>query len=212
MEEFISKFQGRQDLLKYAHEHDIPVPVTPKAPWSMDANLMHISYESGILENPKTAPPQEMFQMTKAPMHAPDVILKLSITFLHGVPTCLTIDGQEITQPLQMFNMLNKVGGENGIGRIDLVENRFIGMKSRGVYETPGGTILHAAHTDLEIYCLDKEVFRVKEVLSNKMSNFVYNGFWFSPESYYTKKCLIMSQDSVTGTVFLELYKGNGNT
>lgn len=184
--------------------------MTPKAPWSMDANLMHISYESGILENPKTSPLEEMFQMTNSLKQTPDIPRKLSITFLHGIAVSLTVDEKEITKPLEIFNTLNKLGGEHCIGRIDIVENRFIGMKSRGVYETPGGTILYVAHTDLETYCLDKEVLRVKQSLSEKMSDFVYSGFWFSPESYFTKKCLIMSQDSVTGTVFMELYKGNG--
>lgn len=210
MEEFTDKFQGRQDLLKYAEIHNIPVSVTPKAPWSMDANFMHISYESGILENPVNAPPTDLFQMTTSPQKAPDVPYKLSIVFQNGCPVYVkTQDNKQFETPLNIFSFLNKIGGEYGIGRIDIVENRFIGLKSRGVYETPAGHILHAAHVDLEVFCLDKEVLRLKQYLRDRMADFVYNGFWFSPEGEYGRKCLIMSQDGVTGTVYLELYKGN---
>lgn len=211
MEEFLTRFQGRNDLLKYAAQSGIPVPVTPKAPWSMDANMMHISYESGILENPATTPLADMYQFTKSPTKAPDTPFRLGITFQKGIPISLkTNDGKEITDRLQMFEFLNKIGGEHGIGRIDIVENRFIGLKSRGVYETPAGTILYKAHLDLEVYCLDKEVLRVKQNLRDEMARFVYNGFWFSPESYFAKNCLLMSQENVTGTVYVDLYKGNG--
>ncbi|KAF2905276.1 hypothetical protein ILUMI_00896 [Ignelater luminosus] len=208
--EFTEKFQGRQDLLKYASENGIPVSVTPKAPWSMDANLMHISYESGILENPENEPPSDLYQMTKDPKEAPNETYPIEINFKAGLPVYLkTRENKIINKPLEIFEFLNSIGGEYGIGRIDIVENRFIGLKSRGVYETPGGYILHAAHTDLEVFCLDKEVYRVKQNLRDRLSDYVYNGFWFSPEGQYVSKCISLAEETVNGTVKVKLYKGN---
>lgn len=210
IEKFTKKFEGRQDLLKYAEENKIPVSVTPKAPWSMDANLMHISYESGILENPDSEPPKDLFLMTKDPKEAPEKSTRLEITFEKGIPILLRMDDIEtITNPLDIFTTLNEIGGKNGIGRIDIVENRFLGLKSRGVYETPGATILHHAHTDLEVFCLDKEVYRIKQLLRDRLSDYVYNGFWFSPEGQYARKCLDLAAETVEGTVKVEIYKGS---
>jgi len=209
--EFLEKFQGRTDLLNYAKKHNIDVGSAKKAPYSMDANLMHISYESGILEDPATAPEQEMFQMTKSPLEAPDKATNISIAFEKGIPVELRLEESKKveTDPLAMLMLLNKLGGENGIGRIDIVENRFVGIKSRGVYETPGATILWAAHEDLETMNVDREVFRLKSSLVQPYTELIYNGFWFSPEMEFLQTAMDKSQELVTGRVHLELYKGN---
>ncbi|XP_050296684.1 argininosuccinate synthase [Anthonomus grandis grandis] len=209
--EFINRFEGRQDLLKFAAENGIPVSVTPKAPWSMDANLMHISYESGILEDPNQEAPEDLFLMTTSPKTSVEASTRLEITFEKGVPILLSVieEGKIYSNPLDIMLALNVLGGKHGIGRIDIVENRFLGLKSRGVYETPGVTILHSAHTDLEVFCMDKEVYRVKQVLRERLSDYVYNGFWFSPEGEYTRKCLDLSSETIEGTVKIELYKGS---
>ncbi|KAJ8925454.1 hypothetical protein NQ315_009288 [Exocentrus adspersus] len=209
LEEFTARFQGRQDLLKYASDNGIPVSVTPKAPWSMDANLMHISYESGILEDPSNEAPSDLFLMTKDPKLAPDNSVRIEVEFQHGLPVSVTVGDEIHRNPLDMFILLNKIGGQHGVGRIDITENRFIGLKSRGVYETPAGYILHIAHTDLEVFSLDKEVYRVKQSLQNRLSDYVYNGFWFSPEGQYVRKCIVLAEEQVTGVVKLEIYKGN---
>jgi argininosuccinate synthase len=211
MPEFCERFQGRNDLLEYAKNNSIPVAATTKAPWSMDANIMHISYESGILEDPSQAGPEELFQMTKSPQNTPNSPLRLEIVFNQGTPTRVVNSqtGNCFEQPLHILQYLNQIGGEHGIGRIDIVENRFVGLKSRGIYETPGCTILYEAHQDLEVYCLDREILRVKSYLADKMADYVYNGFWFSPEAEYVKKCLDESQKSVNGHVIVELFKGN---
>ncbi|KAJ8888828.1 hypothetical protein PR048_008322 [Dryococelus australis] len=213
MEKFTSRFQGRQNLLQYASNHGISVPVTPKEPWSMDANLMHISYESGILENPAHPAPAELFQMTSDPQKAPDSPTRLEIKFEKGIPVSVWVIGgaaPPIVDPVSMLIFLNQIGGEHGVGRIDIVENRFIGLKSRGVYETPGCTILHAAHVDLETFCLDREVLRLKTYLANRMADYVYNGFWFSPECQFVRDSIALSQRHVTGWVHVQLYKGSG--
>ncbi|XP_055639160.1 argininosuccinate synthase [Toxorhynchites rutilus septentrionalis] len=209
--EFCERFQGRSDLLEYAQKHDISVSATPKAPWSMDANIMHISYESGILENPAVAAPDELYQMTQSPVKSPNTPMKVEISFKEGVPVSVTElqSGKKMDTPLDILTYLNQLGGEHGVGRIDLVENRYLGLKSRGVYETPGATILHIAHRDLEVYCLDREILRVKSFLASKMADYVYNGFWYSPEAEYVKSCLIASQSNVTGSVVVEIYKGH---
>ena len=187
------------------------MPVTPKAPWSMDANLMHISYESGILEDPWTEPPSDLFRMTTHPQEGPNEPSILDIIFDKGIPQKVknVKDGTIKTDALDLYIYLNDIGGKHGIGRIDIVENRFIGIKSRGVYETPAGTILHMAHIDLEIFILDKEVYKLKKYLSVRFSEQVYNGLWFSPESEYSLKCLKLSQTNVNGTVRVLLYKGH---
>lgn len=155
---FYERFKGRTDLFEYAKKHNIPLPVTPKNPWSMDANLLHISYESGILEKPECPPPDNIYQMTSNPDTWPDKEDKLHIEFKRGVPVKVKNLGtnEEFNDSLEIMNYLNKIGKTHGIGRIDIVENRFVGMKSRGVYETPGGTILFHAHMDLETFCLDR--------------------------------------------------------
>lgn len=209
--EFCERFQGRNELLDYAKAHNIPVSATLKAPWSMDANIMHISYESGILEDPAQIAPDELFQMTRNPQDGPDTPTRIEIVFSGGVPVrCAeTSTGKTFEQPLHILQYLNKIGGEHGVGRLDIVENRFVGLKSRGVYETPGCRILYEAHQDLEIYCLDREILRVKSFLADKMADYVYNGFWFSPEAEYVKKCLEESQMNVNGRVTVEIFKGN---
>lgn len=209
--EFCAKFQGRVDLLEYAEKNKIPVAATPKSPWSMDANLMHISYESGILEDPNVEAPLSLFQMTKNPDEWPDKAIKLEIHFLHGRPEKV-VDLQtkmQIEDPLKMLEYLNEVGGQHGVGRIDIVENRFVGLKSRGIYETPGTTVLFTAHQDLELMTMDREIWRMASYLRDRMSDMVYNGFWFAPEAKYARKCLEMAQENVTGYVVVELFKGS---
>lgn len=211
MPEFCERFQGRNDLLEYAKVNNIPVQATSKAPWSMDANIMHISYESGILEDPSQPAPDNLFVMTKNPVNAPNSPVRIDITFTNGLPVRCTnsSSGNSYEQPLHILQFLNQIGGEHGVGRIDIVENRFVGLKSRGIYETPGCKILFEAHQDLEVYCLDREILRIKSFLADKMAEFVYNGFWFSPEAEYVKKCLDESQKFVNGRVTVELFKGN---
>lgn len=210
--EFCNRFQGRTDLLEYAKQNNIPVTATTKAPWSMDANILHISYESGILEDPAHVAPDELYQMTKDRSKWPDSPTRVEVVFSHGLPIrCSELTtGKSFEQPLDILNFLNVIGGEHGVGRVDIVENRFVGIKSRGVYETPGGAILYTAHLDLELFCLDREVYRLKRYLQERMSDYVYNGFWFSPEVEYLSTCLIESQKYVRGKVLLEIFKGRG--
>lgn len=210
MSEFYTCFSGRKDLMEYAQKHGIPVPVTPKAPWSMDANLMHISYESGILENPKNHAPADLYMMTKNPGDAPDTPDVLEITFKNGVPVKVTNakENKSKDKPLDIFSYLNEIGAKHGVGRIDIVENRFIGMKSRGIYETPGGTILLQAHLDIENFTMDKEVRRIKQGLGIKFSELIYNGFWYSPECEFVRHCIAKSQENVEGKVYLSIFKG----
>ncbi|XP_029840952.2 argininosuccinate synthase [Ixodes scapularis] len=210
MPEFYNRFKGRQDLFEYAKKHHIDLPVTPSAPWSMDANIMHVSYESGILEDPYLSAPESLYSMTTDPKEAPNDPDTLEIEFKNGKPTQVTNTRTQTikVEPLELFTYLNEIGGRHGIGRIDIVENRVIGMKSRGVYETPAGTILHAAHLDLEVFTMDKEVRRIKRDLSSKFAEQVYGGLWYSPEAGFTRSCLSLSQACVTGTVRLDLFKG----
>lgn len=208
--EFTLKFQGRKDLLAFAAQNGIPVSATPSAPWSTDANLMHISYESGILENPAIQGPSDLYAMTSNVEETPDEPYFLEIIFKSGIPSSLALKNNErIENVLNMYMTLNQIGGIHGIGRIDIVENRFIGLKSRGIYESPGAHILHIAHKDLEIFCLDKEIYRIKQNLSEKLSECVYNGFWFSPEADYLRNCIAIAQEMVSGTVKLKIFKGN---
>ncbi|CAH2100222.1 unnamed protein product [Euphydryas editha] len=212
--EFFNRFQGRSDLIEFAKRHNIPVSATPKAPWSTDENIMHISYESGVLEDPGVITPNGIYKMTRDLPETDNYPCTLDISFEKGLPISIKIPSDQekalvISDPLAMVQTLNKIGGQHGIGRIDIVENRFLGLKSRGLYETPAGTILHVTHLDLEAYALDKEVLRLKKYLQDKMADFVYNGFWFSPEAIYTRKCLELSQESVTGTVTVQIFKGN---
>ncbi|OPY71663.1 MAG: Argininosuccinate synthase [Syntrophorhabdus sp. PtaU1.Bin050] len=199
-------FTSREDLMDYAKKHGIDVPVTKKKPYSMDRNLMHISYEGGILEDPWNEPNEEMFLTTISPEKAPDKPTYVEIDFENGTP--VRIDGKAMS-PATIVTHLNKVGGMNGIGRVDLVENRFVGMKSRGVYETPGCTILHAAHRAMESITMDREVMHLRDSLVSKISELIYYGFWYSPEMKTLKAFVDESQIGVTGTVRLKLYKGN---
>ncbi len=210
-EEFLNQFQGRTDLLNYAEKHGIEVGATKKAPYSMDANLMHISYEAGMLEDPKAAPLKDMFRITTDPKDAPDEATRLSIEFKDGIPVKVENldDGQVETDPLALFCYLNEVAGKNGIGRVDIVENRYVGIKSRGVYETPGGTVLWAAHRDIETIAMDREVFRLKESLMPRFAELIYNGYWFSPEMDFMLAAMNKSQEAINGIVYMELYKGN---
>uniref|UniRef100_A0A673ZEK5 Argininosuccinate synthase n=1 Tax=Salmo trutta TaxID=8032 RepID=A0A673ZEK5_SALTR len=203
--EFYNRFVGRKDLMEYAKKHGIPVPVTPKAPWSMDANLMHISYESGILENPKSHAPADLYLMTKSPEDAPNSPDVLEIEFKKGVCLSVYISSSHV---VGLFSPLVQLGGRHGVGRIDIVENRFIGMKSRGIYETPGGTILYHAHLDIETFTLDREVRRIKQGLGVKFAEMLYNGFWYSPECEFVRHCIDKSQESVDGKVQLSVFKG----
>ena len=197
---------SRTALLDYAKKNDIPVPVTLEKPYSCDRNLLHISYEGGILEDPWNEPPESMFEMTVSPERAPDEPQYIDIDFENGVAT--KIDGKKL-KPSQILDTLNKIGGANGVGRVDLVENRFVGMKSRGVYETPGGTILHVAHRALESLTMDREVMHLRDSLIPKISELIYYGFWYSPEMEMLRAAVEESQKNVTGTIKLKIYKGN---
>jgi argininosuccinate synthase len=197
---------SRTKLVEYAKAKGISIPVTPAKPYSSDENLLHISYEGGILENPWNEADDSMFTLTAPPEQAPDKPTYLEITFDKGNPVAL--DGEPLA-PLPLFCRLNELGGKNGIGRLDMVENRFVGMKSRGVYETPGGTILRAAHRDLETITLDREVMKIRDSLIPRYAELIYNGFWFSPEREFLQKTMDECQGSVNGVVRLKLYKGN---
>lgn len=209
--EFLAQFAGRTDLLDYAKKHNIPVEATKDKPYSSDDNLMHISFESGILEDPKLAPPEDMFQKTVSLKKAPDNETKIEIYFKDGVPIKVvnTEDGTAKEKPLELFQYLNRLGSENGIGRVDIVENRFVGIKSRGVYETPAGTILRIAHMDIEGIAMDREVQKLRDMLTPKISELIYNGFWFSPEMDFLMSAIDKSQEVIDGVVYLSLYKGN---
>ncbi|HML95526.1 MAG TPA: argininosuccinate synthase [Thermodesulfobacteriota bacterium] len=197
---------SRTALIDYAKKHGIPVPVTAAKPYSCDRNLLHISYEGGILEDPWSEPPDDMFELTVSPEKAPDEPVYIDIDFEGGVPT--KVDGKAM-KPAELLGTLNKIGGANGVGRVDLVENRFVGMKSRGVYETPGGTILHTAHRALESLTMDREVMHLRDSLIPKISELIYYGFWYSPEMEMLRAAVEESQKKVTGTIRLKIYKGN---
>ena len=197
---------SRKKLVAFAKEHNIPIPTTKKNPYSSDENLLHISFEGGILEDPWNEPEESMFKLSVSPEKAPDTPTYIEMEFEQGNP--VAIDGERL-RPVELFTRLNSLGGENGIGRLDMVENRFVGMKSRGVYETPGGTILRAAHRDLETITLDREVMRLRDGLLPEYAKLIYNGFWFSPEMELLQKTMDESQKTVNGTVRLKLYKGN---
>ena len=209
--EWLAQFKGRSDLINYAEQEGIPITVSLESPYSTDKNLMHISYESGILEDTGTEPDPDMFKLTASPKNAPDNETKICIEFEKGIPIKVInlTDNMEVTGSLELFTYLNTLGSQNGIGRIDLVENRFVGIKSRGVYETPGGTILFHAHQDLEGITLDKEVTYLKELVAPIIAKVIYNGFWYSPEMDFLMAAINKSQETVSGKVFITLYKGN---
>ncbi|HYJ46792.1 MAG TPA: argininosuccinate synthase, partial [Pyrinomonadaceae bacterium] len=200
------EFKGRSDLIAYAKEHNIPVTATAEKPYSTDRNLMHISYEGGILEDPWAEPPADIFRLTKAPEEARGEAEYVEIGFEKGEP--VSVNGQSL-KTVALLEALNTLGGAHGIGRVDLVENRFVGMKSRGVYETPGVTILQAAHRALESITLDREVMHLRDSLGVKFAESVYYGFWFAPEFELMRKMIDETQTNVTGDVRLKLYRGN---
>jgi argininosuccinate synthase len=198
-------FQGRSDLVAFAKRHDIPLPAAPKPEYSMDANLMHVSYEGGILEDPWAGPPTDMFRMTTDPEQAPDEPERVTIRFARGKP--VAVDDDELG-PVELLERLNHLGGIHGIGRVDIVENRMLGMKSRGVYETPGVTLLHAAHRAVESITLDREVMHLRDGLIPRYAAMVYDGLWLSPERSALQSFMDEVQERVNGEARLKLYKG----
>lgn len=192
--------------MEYARKHDIPIPVTRDKPYSSDRNLLHISYEGGILEDPWMEPHESMFTLSVAPENAPDKAEYVTIDFEGGTP--VAVDG-ELLSPAALLTRLNEIGGRHGVGRVDMVENRYIGMKSRGVYETPGGTILHMAHRAVESVTMDREVMHLRDSLVPRFSELIYNGYWFSPEMDWLRKCIDETQHGVTGTARIKLFKGH---
>ncbi|WP_046216429.1 argininosuccinate synthase [Paenibacillus wulumuqiensis] len=210
LEQFRADFPGRAEMIAYAEAHGIPVTASAAKPYSTDRNLLHISYESGVLEDPdfdaSAASNKDMFILSVSPEDAPDQPEMLELQFEKG--NCIALNGQSMT-PLEVMEKLNELGGKHGIGRVDMVENRFVGMKSRGVYETPGGTILFTAHRKMESLTMDREVMSLRDSLITRYANLVYNGFWFAPERLALQALVTESQKNVTGTVKVKLYKGN---
>jgi argininosuccinate synthase len=202
----IWELNSREVLMQYAERHGIPVPTTPDKPYSLDRNVLHTSFEGGILEDPWREPPDDMYVMSVAPELAPDRPTYLTIDFASGIPVAID---EKRYRPAELLDRLNRLAGANGIGRVDMVENRFVGMKSRGVYETPGGTVLHIAHRALESITLDREVMHIRDSWIPKYAQLIYNGFWFAPERDMLQAAIDASQRDVTGTVQLKLYKGN---
>lgn len=209
-EQFRDQFPGRAEMIAYAEAHGIPVQASAAKPYSTDRNLLHISFESGILEDPWFDPSADsnkgMFVLSVSPEDAPDQAEYVELDFVQG--DCTAINGVPVT-PLEAMEKLNELGGKHGIGRVDMVENRFVGMKSRGVYETPGGTILFAAHRKMESITMDRDVMHLRDSLISQYATLVYNGFWFAPERLALQALVTESQKNVTGTVRLKLYKGN---
>jgi argininosuccinate synthase len=202
----IWEFKGREDLVNYARSKSIPIPVTKETPYSTDANLLHTSFEAGILEDTWKEPPEDMFVMSVSPENAPDQATYMEVEFKGGNP--IAVDGKSLS-PAGLLAHLNALGGRNGIGRVDLVENRYVGMKSRGVYETPGGTILRVAHQAMESITMDREVMHIRDGLVPRYAEMIYYGYWFSPERKMLQSLLDETQKNVTGVVRLKLYKGN---
>ena len=198
--------ESRADLVAYAKKHGIAVPVTQDKPYSMDRNLLHLSFEGGILEDPWAEPPEDMFVLTRSPQAAPDKSRYVEIDFEAGDP--VAVDGVRLS-PAGLLARVNELGGEHGIGRVDLVENRYVGLKSRGVYETPGGTILRVAHQAVESLTLDREVMHLRDSLIPRYAELIYYGYWYAPERYVLQSLIDEAQKPVTGTARLKLYKGN---
>jgi argininosuccinate synthase len=199
------EFRGRRELIEYTKKHQIPIEATADKPYSVDRNLLHTSFEGGVLEDPWREPDPAMFQRTRAAEDAPDQPRILELELEHG--DAVVLDGERLG-PVEMLSKLNAIAGEHGVGRVDLVENRFVGMKSRGVYETPGGTVLHAARSAVESLTLDREVLRLRQDLMPRYAGLVYNGFWFSPEREALQKLVDDIAQNITGTVRIKLYKG----
>ena len=204
--EFNELIPGRKEAIAYAKEHGIPVKATIKKPWSSDENLFHISFEAGILEDPNNKPQKDMFEYSVDVLDAPNKVTQITLEFEKGIP--IKLNDQNLSS-IALMQKLNKIGGENGVGRVDIVESRFVGMKSRGVYETPGGTILYIAHRDLEGLCSDRGMLNLKESLMPRFASLVYEGYWYSREMDCLLALLLESQKFVTGKVHLEIYKGN---
>ncbi|HBT39096.1 MAG: Argininosuccinate synthase [Thermotoga sp. 50_1627] len=209
--EFLQNFKGRTDLINYAKSKGIPIKASVEKPYSEDENLMHISHEAGKLEDPLYTPDESVFSRTVSPKDAPNEETLLQIHFKDGIPTKVVNlkDGTVKEDPLELFEYLNEIGSKNGVGRVDMVENRFIGIKSRGIYETPGATILWIAHRDLEGIAMDKEVMHLRDMLSVKFSELIYNGFWYSPEMDFLLAAFKKSQEAIDGYVIVSIYKGN---
>jgi argininosuccinate synthase len=209
-ERFRKQFPGRSEMIAFAKANGIPVEASVEKPYSMDRNLLHISYESGVLEDPwfdaSSPEMRAMYKLSVAPEDAPDEPEYVEVEFNRG--NCIAVNGKSLS-PLEVMQTLNRLGGKHGIGRVDIVENRFVGMKSRGVYETPGGTILHFAHRQIETVTMDREVMHLRDSLIPKYSELIYNGLWFSPEREALQVLVTETQRDVTGLVRLKLYKGN---
>lgn len=199
-------FKGREDLIRYARKKSITIPITKEKPYSSDRNLLHMSFEGGVLEDPWREPSEDMFVMSVSPQDAPDKATYVEIDFVNGNP--VAIDDERLS-PANLLMRLNELGGKNGIGRVDIVENRYVGMKSRGVYETPGGTILRIAHIAIESITMDREVMHIRDGLTPKYSEMIYYGYWFAPERKMLQSLIDETQKNVTGKVRLKLYKGN---
>lgn len=208
MPEFLARFRGRTDMIQYAEQHGIPIKASRSKPYSEDDNLLHISHEAGILEDPNAVCGEDVYSRTATIETAPNEADIISITFKDGDPVKVVSNDKTETDPLKLFMLLNELGTKHGIGRLDMVENRFVGIKSRGVYETPGGAILLNAHRDLEGLVMDREVMRIRDGLSLKVAELIYNGFWFSPEFAFLMKCIDESQKGVDGVVKVKLLKG----
>lgn len=199
-------FKSRTALVEYAQKKGIPVVATENRPYSVDRNLLHMSFEGGILEDPWNEPPEDMFQLTVSPENAPDRPVYLEIEFEQGDP--IAVDGEKMS-PARILSRLNQIGGQHGLGRVDMVENRYVGIKSRGVYETPGGTILRIAHRAVESVTMDREVMHMRDSLISRYSELIYYGYWFSPEMRLMQKIMDETQTNVWGIARLKLYKGN---
>ncbi|MGM0575267.1 MAG: argininosuccinate synthase [Myxococcota bacterium] len=200
------EFEGRSDLIAYAKARGIPITSTLEKPYSIDRNLMHVSFEGGVLEDPWEAPPAETYLLTTPVEDAPDEAEEITITFDKGVP--VAVNGEAL-EPAALVRKLNEIGGRHGIGRVDLVENRYVGIKSRGVYETPGVTVLHTAHRAIESLTMDREVMQLRDSLIPKYAALIYRGYWYSPECDLMRKIVSETQEPVSGTARLKLYKGN---
>lgn len=211
MQEFLDEFQGRTDMLNYVEKHQIPVKASLKKPYSEDDNLMHISHEAGVLEDPFVPFEKDILTKMVMPQDAPDKVTHLVLSFKDGIPVKVenTDDGTIIEKPLELFNYLNKVAGENGVGLVDMVENRYVGIKSRGVYETPAGELLIKAHRDLEGLAMDREVMHLRDQIIPEFARLIYNGYWFTPEMDFLMAAIDKSQEMVDGKVKVGLYKGN---
>ena len=209
--EFLEQFRGRPDLIRYAEEAGIPVKATLERPYSEDDNLMHISHEAGILEDPVLKADMKVYSKITHPYNAPDKPESIAVEFKDGMPVKITNeeDGTVKTEPLELFTYVNNLGAKHGIGLLDMVENRFVGIKSRGIYETPGAEILFKAHQDIEGIAMDREVMRLRNMLTPKFAELVYYGFWFSPEMDFLMAAIRKSQELIDGKVYLSLYKGN---